>query len=254
MRDGTIPRHRSPNLRSSVALRCSEPKQPPRLGQVHRPTFAPPVHAAEKILRLSDALRCSEPIQPPRLGKVYRPTLADVVHIAESILRLSVALRCSEPKHVFSPKHVFRPNMCFAHVWAKAGRGPGAGPMAGPEPMYGRRRALPRRRTTREEPREKDNDHEKEEYAPWQGIGVRLVRRSGKDLADALPPLQALGLAAGNRRGGFGSARVQIWEREAVELIQLAHALVASEPSAHGEPHLSQELRARYCPGFRRPP
>ena len=85
-------------LRTGVALRCSEPKQPPRLGKVYRPALAAAVHVAEMILRLGVALRCSEPIQPPRLSKVYRPAFAVVVHEAEIALRIGVALRCSEPK------------------------------------------------------------------------------------------------------------------------------------------------------------
>ena len=56
------------------------------------------VHGAEIALRIGVALRCSEPIQPPRLGKVCRPALAVVVHDAESALRIGVALRRSEPK------------------------------------------------------------------------------------------------------------------------------------------------------------
>ena len=76
-------------------MRCSEPKQPPRLGKVCRPTVAGAVHVAEIILRISTALRCSEPKQPPCLGKVYRPAVALVVHAAEHALRTGVALLCS---------------------------------------------------------------------------------------------------------------------------------------------------------------
>ena len=62
-------------LRLGVALRCSEPKQPPRLCQVLRPTFAV-VHATEPKLGILVALRCSEPKQPARLGEVWRRTMA----------------------------------------------------------------------------------------------------------------------------------------------------------------------------------
>ena len=57
-------------LRIGVALRCSKPEQPPRLGIVHRPALAAMVHGTEITLRISVALRCSAPKQPPRLGKV----------------------------------------------------------------------------------------------------------------------------------------------------------------------------------------
>ena len=59
-----------------MALFCSEPEQPPRLGKVIWPTFAVVVHAVEPSLRIGVALRCGESIQPPRLGKVFRPAIA----------------------------------------------------------------------------------------------------------------------------------------------------------------------------------
>ena len=83
-------------LRLGVALRCSEPKQPPRLGKVYRTSFAVVVHVAEYALRLGVALRCSEPKLLPRLGKVLRSAMAVVVHAAEFALRTGIALRCSE--------------------------------------------------------------------------------------------------------------------------------------------------------------
>ena len=43
-------------------------------------------------------MRCSEPKQPLRLGKVYRPACAAAVHVAEHALRISVALLCSKHK------------------------------------------------------------------------------------------------------------------------------------------------------------
>ena len=61
-------------------------------------TRAAVVHCAKQRLRLGVALRCSEPEQPPGLVKVYRPAFAIVVHDAESTLRIGIALRCSEPK------------------------------------------------------------------------------------------------------------------------------------------------------------
>ena len=70
-------------LRTVVALRCSEPNQPPCLGKVYWPALAVAVHVAEIILRIGVALRCSEPKQPPRLSKVYRPAFALAVHVAE---------------------------------------------------------------------------------------------------------------------------------------------------------------------------
>tara|TARA_B100000795_G_scaffold252839_1_gene222678 strand:+ start:446 stop:628 length:183 start_codon:yes stop_codon:yes gene_type:complete len=56
------------------------------------------VHLAEPDLCLGVALRCSEPKQPPCLGKVWRPAMAVAVHAAESELRTGVTLRCGEPK------------------------------------------------------------------------------------------------------------------------------------------------------------
>ena len=53
-------------------------------------------HVAECALRLGMALRCSEPKQPPRLSIVYRPAFAVTVHAAERTLRIGVALRYSE--------------------------------------------------------------------------------------------------------------------------------------------------------------
>jgi hypothetical protein len=53
------------------------------------------VHDAERTLRIGVALRCSEPKQPPRLGIVFRPAFAAAVHEAEQILLIGVALRCS---------------------------------------------------------------------------------------------------------------------------------------------------------------
>ena len=85
----------------AVALRCSEPKQPPRLGKVYWPAFALEVHVAEVILRIGVALRCSKPKEPPRLGKVCRPAFAAAVHAAEQTLRLGVTLLCS--KHELAP-------------------------------------------------------------------------------------------------------------------------------------------------------
>ena len=55
-------------------------------------------HYSEITLRTGVALRCSKPEQPPRLGIVHRPALAIVVHDAENTLRIGIALRCSEPK------------------------------------------------------------------------------------------------------------------------------------------------------------
>ena len=81
-----------------MALRCSEPKQPPRLGKVCLAALAVAVHAAETALRLGVALRCSEPVQPPSLGKVYWAALAAAVHVAERALRFCVALFCSKPE------------------------------------------------------------------------------------------------------------------------------------------------------------
>ena len=49
-------------------------------------------------LRIGVALRCSEPKQPPRLGKVCQAAFAVAVHEAESALRIVVALRRSERK------------------------------------------------------------------------------------------------------------------------------------------------------------
>jgi len=69
---------------------CSEPGQRLRLGKVFRPL----VHVAELGLRLGLALRCSEPKQPPRLCKVWWPAFAFVVHAAEYDLRLGVSLLC----------------------------------------------------------------------------------------------------------------------------------------------------------------
>ena len=39
------------------------------------------------------ALRCSEPKQSPRLSKVYRPATADAVQAGEMTLGVGVALR-----------------------------------------------------------------------------------------------------------------------------------------------------------------
>ena len=85
-------------------MRCSEPKQPPRLSKVYRPTMADTVHRAEHTLRTGVALRCSEPVQPPCLGKVYRPAVALVVHAAEHALRTGIALLCS--KHKLAPSEL----------------------------------------------------------------------------------------------------------------------------------------------------
>ena len=81
-----------------MALRCSEPKQPPCLVKVYRPALADAVHGAEVFLRIGVALRCSKPTQPPRLHNVYRSALANTVHAAEVILRIGVALHCSHLK------------------------------------------------------------------------------------------------------------------------------------------------------------
>ena len=54
-----------------VTLRCSEPKQSPRLGIVLRPMCAAEVHAAEYGLRLCLALLCSKLYQPPRLYRIF---------------------------------------------------------------------------------------------------------------------------------------------------------------------------------------
>ena len=54
------------------------------------------MHVAEHILRIDLALRCSEPKQPPRLCRVLRPAFASAVHAGEHILRTGVALRYSE--------------------------------------------------------------------------------------------------------------------------------------------------------------
>jgi len=56
------------------------------------------VHAAETALRHGVALRCSEPIQPPRLGKVYWAAFAGTVHVAKRGLRFGVALFGSKPE------------------------------------------------------------------------------------------------------------------------------------------------------------
>ena len=69
-----------------MALRCSKPIQPPRLGKVYRPAMAAEVHVAESALRIGAALRCSAPEHPSRLCKVYRPASAGAVHDAEIAL------------------------------------------------------------------------------------------------------------------------------------------------------------------------
>ena len=106
MHAGEIP------LRLGVTLRCSKPKQLPRLGKVYRSALALDVHYGEIVQRpgiaslrsalkplpcpnnaqtgqhldsTSMALRCSKLKQPPRLA------LAAVVHDGESILRIGVA-------------------------------------------------------------------------------------------------------------------------------------------------------------------
>ena len=61
-----------------------------------RPTLAVQVHGTKITLRVGVALRCHQPKQPPRLGKVFRPTLAVVVHATKITLRPGVALRCGE--------------------------------------------------------------------------------------------------------------------------------------------------------------
>ena len=106
-------------LRLGVALRCSKPKQPPRLGNVFRPTFTVVVHASEIVLRLGVALRCGELKQPPRLGKVLRPAFAVVVHPAELGLRLG--LRRSISRARTSRPQVFA-NIQRAPVFVLLGR------------------------------------------------------------------------------------------------------------------------------------
>ena len=54
------------------------------------------VHGTKIELCISVALRCRQPEQPPRLGIVFRPTMAGEVHATEAALRLGVPLRCSE--------------------------------------------------------------------------------------------------------------------------------------------------------------
>ena len=118
-------------LRFGVALRCSEPIQPPRLGKVYRPALAVAVHDAETVLRIgvpcaaaspSSRLASAKSTGPPRPRGACRrdctahwrgpalqrahtaasprqsllPTLAVVVHVAERALRLGVALFCSK--------------------------------------------------------------------------------------------------------------------------------------------------------------
>ena len=85
-----------PGLRPGVALRGSEPKQPPRLCKVLRASFAMEAHVSKQPGRTRVALRCSEAKQPPRLGQVCRPTFEE--HGGEHYLRAGVALRYSEPK------------------------------------------------------------------------------------------------------------------------------------------------------------
>ena len=56
------------------------------------------MHNAEIPLRCGVALRCSQPKQPPRRGKVCQAAFAVAVHEAESALRIVVALRRNELK------------------------------------------------------------------------------------------------------------------------------------------------------------
>ena len=66
-----------------VALRCSEPKEPHRLGNVSLPALA--VHeqpGAEITLRAGVALRCSEPEEPPRLSNVLPPAVASPPYLS----------------------------------------------------------------------------------------------------------------------------------------------------------------------------
>ena len=85
-----------PGLRPRVALRGSEPKQPPRLYKVLRASFAMEAHVAKQPRGTHVALRCSEAKQPSRLAEVFRTTFEE--HGGEYHLRAGVALRCSEPK------------------------------------------------------------------------------------------------------------------------------------------------------------
>ena len=55
------------------------------------------VHGAESALRIGVALRSSEPEQPPRLGNVCRPAWVAQEHAAESAQRIGVTLFCSKP-------------------------------------------------------------------------------------------------------------------------------------------------------------
>ena len=50
-----------------VALRCSEPKQPPRLSKVYRPADADAVQAGEMTLGVGVAFRSEAQLVPPGL-------------------------------------------------------------------------------------------------------------------------------------------------------------------------------------------
>ena len=83
----------------ACALRCGEPEQPPRLGQVLRPTLAGVVHAAEHWPAHGRALALRR-ARSSRLAsaQVLRHTMTGVVHVAKLGLRFGVALGGSEPE------------------------------------------------------------------------------------------------------------------------------------------------------------
>ena len=77
--------------------------------EAYRAAFAAMVHGAEIVLRLGVTLRCSEPKQPPRLGKVNRAALASVVHEAEAQCALGLMHRGGEggPKDLAQARGLF---------------------------------------------------------------------------------------------------------------------------------------------------
>jgi hypothetical protein len=71
--------------------------QPPCLCKVHLPVSAVAVQLAEQTLRFGVALRYTEPEQPPRLGNVCWTEMVAEEHDAESALRIDVTLFCFKP-------------------------------------------------------------------------------------------------------------------------------------------------------------
>ena len=83
--------------RIGVALLCREPVQPPRLGQVLRPTFAVQVHVAETGLRLgSSACVPDEWARRRRCG--VRVSLGGLVRVVCSAWRSSLWVDAAAPE------------------------------------------------------------------------------------------------------------------------------------------------------------